>query len=58
MTLVYCMYNKYVDSYKILDFHFNKVNTSAPFFHIMDLLNIFEVFCQTEEVQETDENEI
>ena len=34
MTLVYCMYNKYVDSYNMLNFPFNKVNTLAPLFPI------------------------
>ena len=34
MTLVYCMYNKYVDNYKMLNFHFKKVNISAPLFPI------------------------
>ena len=46
MTLVYCMYNKYVDNYKMLNLSFNKINTLAPCFPFMDLLNIFEVFAR------------
>ena len=36
MTLVYCMYNKYVDNYKVLNLSFNKVNTLAPLFPIYE----------------------
>ena len=39
------MYNKYVNSYKILNFLFSKVNTLASLF---PLLNILLSVCQTE----------
>ena len=34
MTLVNCMFNKYVDSYNMLNFPFNKVSILAPLFPI------------------------